>query len=231
MTKGSQLLPLLLLVVAVLPLSHGKRAKVVDDSTAPSYGLGCSWPMENGVFACDDALLGGVEHRLAIYRDYLKGCVGHYGQEPCDKEEAQRVLDNSIKPMSMRNYTNTGFMKTQVPREIMTWLNQHWQDYKNDNLQEFWGNAKLPRNNMWVAPANHTNMHRNGHDNAVKSMEIMKPIVEKWTGGVDIRPTSMYGIRVYQRGTIIVPHVDRYPLIISAIINVDQDVEEPWPLE
>ena len=27
------------------------------------------------------------------------------------------------------------------------------------------------------------------------------------------------------------PHVDRLPLVSSAIINVDQDVDEPWPLE
>ena len=26
-------------------------------------------------------------------------------------------------------------------------------------------------------------------------------------------------------------HVDRLPLVVSAIINVAQDVDEPWPLE
>ena len=26
-------------------------------------------------------------------------------------------------------------------------------------------------------------------------------------------------------------HIDRDPLISSCIVNVDQDVEEPWPLE
>ena len=30
---------------------------------------------------------------------------------------------------------------------------------------------------------------------------------------------------------MLAPHVDRNPLISSAIINVDQDVDEPWPLE
>lgn len=41
----------------------------------------------------------------------------------------------------------------------------------------------------------------------------------------------MYGIRVYKEGAILAPHVDRLPLVSSAIINVDQDVDEPWPLE
>ena len=40
-----------------------------------------------------------------------------------------------------------------------------------------------------------------------------------------------YGIRVYKEGSILAPHVDRLPLVSSAIINVAQDVDEPWPLE
>jgi hypothetical protein len=32
-------------------------------------------------------------------------------------------------------------------------------------------------------------------------------------------------------GAILSPHVDRYPLVTSCIINVAQDVDEPWPLE
>jgi prolyl 4-hydroxylase len=43
--------------------------------------------------------------------------------------------------------------------------------------------------------------------------------------------SDIYGIRVYTSGSILATHVDRDPLISSAIINVDQRVEEPWPLE
>ena len=49
----------------------------------------------------------------------------------------------------------------------------------------------------------------------------------KWT----LSPTSLYGVRVYKEGSILAPHVDRLPLVTSAIINVDQDVDEDWPLE
>lgn len=41
----------------------------------------------------------------------------------------------------------------------------------------------------------------------------------------------MYGVRVYTDGAILSTHVDRMPLVTSAIINVDQDVDEPWPIE
>lgn len=49
----------------------------------------------------------------------------------------------------------------------------------------------------------------------------------KWT----LSPTSMYGIRVYKENSVLAPHVDRLPLVTSAIINVAQDVDEDWPLE
>lgn len=54
--------------------------------------------------------------------------------------------------------------------------------------------------------------------------------IEKWTGHRQAE-CSLYGIRVYKEGSILSPHVDRLPLVSSAIINVAQDVDEPWPLE
>lgn len=49
--------------------------------------------------------------------------------------------------------------------------------------------------------------------------------------GRKIVPVSLYGIRIYTDGAVLAPHVDRLPLVSSCIINVDQDVDEPWPIE
>jgi hypothetical protein len=38
------------------------------------------------------------------------------------------------------------------------------------------------------------------------------------------------GIRVYHEGAFMLPHVDRLPLVASAMIGVAQDVDEDWPL-
>merc|ERR1712226_1735567 len=32
-------------------------------------------------------------------------------------------------------------------------------------------------------------------------------------------------------GSVLATHVDRMPLVSSAIVNVAQDVDEPWPIE
>jgi prolyl 4-hydroxylase len=67
---------------------------------------------------------------------------------------------------------------------------------------------------------------------AIKRMvtEQVQEILEAWSGQTLV-PTSVYGIRAYRNQSILAPHVDRLPLVISAIINVDQDCDEPWPLE
>lgn len=54
--------------------------------------------------------------------------------------------------------------------------------------------------------------------------------LEEWTSQ-ELQPVSMYGIRVYGEGAVMMPHVDRLPLIASAMICVAQDVDEPWPIE
>jgi len=62
----------------------------------------------------------------------------------------------------------------------------------------------------------------------------LKLILGKWAN-VDphtLEGSSVYGIRRYWNGSILENHVDRgQQLILSAIINVDQEVDEPWPLQ
>jgi len=54
--------------------------------------------------------------------------------------------------------------------------------------------------------------------------------IQEWTGQ-ELTECSLYGIRVYKSDAVLATHVDRLPLVSSAIINVAQDLDEPWPLE
>ena len=71
-----------------------------------------------------------------------------------------------------------------------------------------------------------------GGGNKLKNMiwEASRHALQDWTGQ-ELTPTSLYGIRKYTEGAVLATHVDRMPLVTSAIINVAQDVDEPWPLE
>jgi prolyl 4-hydroxylase len=75
------------------------------------------------------------------------------------------------------------------------------------------------------------------HENVVggsklkqKIWDAAKETISDWNGQ-ELTQCSLYGVRVYYEGSVLAPHVDRLPLVSSAIINVAQDVDEPWPLE
>ena len=58
----------------------------------------------------------------------------------------------------------------------------------------------------------------------------LKLLMEQWCGK-ELLPTYVYGIRVYHRGAVLKCHQDRLEThIISAIINIDQQVDQDWPL-
>ena len=60
--------------------------------------------------------------------------------------------------------------------------------------------------------------------------DSLKPELEAWSK-TELIPTFVYGIRIYEKGAILSSHRDRLKThIISAIINVDQEVDEEWPL-
>merc|ERR1712238_1779 len=63
-----------------------------------------------------------------------------------------------------------------------------------------------------------------------KIWDVARIVLEEWTG-LTLKRANLYGVRVYQEGSILAPHVDRLPLVAAATINVAQDVDEDWPFE
>lgn len=63
--------------------------------------------------------------------------------------------------------------------------------------------------------------------------EGLASLVSGWAGGVELEPTQLYGIRIYSRGSRLIPHVDREDThALSLILNVDQGgIDEEWALE
>ena len=56
------------------------------------------------------------------------------------------------------------------------------------------------------------------------------PLAENWSN-LKLTPTSIYGIRRYRNMSTLLAHVDQTKShVISAIMNIAQDVEEDWPL-
>ena len=59
----------------------------------------------------------------------------------------------------------------------------------------------------------------------------LQKIMEGWANVKLNNNCITYGIRRYTRGAVLLQHVDRIPShIISAILQIDQKVDEDWPL-
>lgn len=52
--------------------------------------------------------------------------------------------------------------------------------------------------------------------------DAARDTISEWTGQ-ELTECSLYGIRVYKENAVLATHVDRLPLVSSAIINVAQD--------
>lgn len=207
-------------------------AIAIHSSTSVEYGVDCSWAQHSTDFKCGN-LLGNREQ---LYQDYMAGCRAYYGEEAfhaCDEAEESRIFDNRERVQHVYNFSEHGYHKTQVPNDAWNILYDYWLTFKDEHRTKevFEGGGNVV--NHWDVPTYMVNLFERGEasDIVVEAVyEMLRHELEAWTG-LEQRPVSLYGIRVYERGAILASHVDRYPLVTSAIINVDQELEEPWPLE
>jgi prolyl 4-hydroxylase len=125
-------------------------------------------------------------------------------------------------------------MKIRAPSRVRELLNSYWEANKNNKKMEQWGTGNIYANH-WASPTYMVSVEdgklRGGGAKLKTAIwDAAKSTIEQWTG-MELKPISQYGIRVYTDGAILNPHVDRLPLVSSCIVNVAQDVDEPWPLE
>lgn len=139
----------------------------------------------------------------------------------------------------IKNYTLLGFHKTRAPQHLINLLTNFWMNNTSPSTIHSIKDEEWPAGNTytnhWASPTKMLNLQDislklSGDTIRSKIYDGVKDILREWTG-VELSPTSLYGVRIYTDGAILAPHVDRNPLVISAIINVAQSVQEGWPLE
>jgi len=220
----------------------------VDDGVR---GVDYSWPMHHhDIRHANSAEREQVAHR---YSQFTKGCSFYYTEQECSTSDRERMNMNFMQPKSMQNYTTAGYAKVATPPVVLNMLQQFYQQHKDTTalMRETWppGNIYI---NHWastvkmlpiagVPPTSKSSRGGGGEDEPQQPslsfqqrqdiIAHIQPILETWSK-MPLQATSLYGIREYRRGSILSPHCDRLPLVLSAIINVAQSgMEEPWPLE
>ncbi|KAL7535344.1 hypothetical protein ACHAXR_006433 [Thalassiosira sp. AJA248-18] len=175
-------------------------------------------------------------NRQDFYDDFMEGCRNHEGaeHEACDETEADRIAMNLRQPQSMVNYTDLGFDKIKLPKKVFDSIVKFWEDNKGQEEVEEWFTGNTYTNHWesptWMLSVDDEKLHGGGNKLKNHIWEVARHSLESWTDE-ELTPTSLYGIRKYTEGAVLATHVDRLPLVVSAIINVAQDVDEPWPLE
>ena len=198
------------------------------------YGTQCSFAVTSmNLDGCDPEIL---DHRQTFYDDFMESCYHHYSKEDCMDVEKTRLAMNIRQPQSMINMTSTGYRKLKAPDSLVKILSDFYETNRANKVLEDWDFGNIFTNH-WESPTYMVNVEDTktvGGGAALKKAVWDAAIdgIAEWTGGVaKLRPVSLYGIREYTEGSILSPHVDRVPLVSSGIVNVAQDVDEPWPLE
>lgn len=166
-----------------------------------------------------------------LYDDFMKGC-NDASSGACQAGEEFRLKMNRLQPGGVLNFTETGFTKIRAPPALMESLQSFWKANKDKTAIE-WKQINS-YHNMWAEPVYFVSLEDaalgGGKDFQRDVWRGVRPLLEEWTG-MALSPVTMYGIREYRNNSILAPHVDRFPLVTSCIINVAQDVDEDWPLE
>lgn len=208
--------------------------------SAQHFGVDVSFPIHYNFVGVDidlsktNAVFGN--ERVEAYSKYIQGCNERYGKySHCMSNDEERMRLNLNQPRAQTNYTEIGFKKTKLSDETWSMLNTFWANVKaKENFPDSLKTEDWPEANTYV---NHweidTKMHfleKGKVEDAIWD-EIEQKMHEWIPSAFSFSKSSLYGVRVYREGHVLAPHVDRDPLISSAIINVDQEVTEPWPLE
>ena len=196
-----------------------------DAKAEMQYGVDVSYPIHHG-------LESGTFQWERWHRS-MEHCAKRYSKGSCDANERSRMQLNRVQPPLQRNYTELGYAKLKAPEGSYRRLKTFFDQFRNNEQEEAWpaGNTYT---NHWDSPTYMISLEdqrlRGGLALKTQIWNEVQAILEEWTGQ-KLKQTSLYGIRVYKEGSVLASHVDRLPLVTSAIINVDQDVDEPWPVE
>ena len=218
------------LVVGAVSGQEGEEngAVVADPTSLPTTEMiDESWPTQS-LEAFLESTTNHVQRQH--YIDYMEGCYELFGRELCHKNERDRMALNTMQPALMKNFTAIGDTKVATPVATQEILKQYLEKFQYNLDSEDWG--KQTHTNHWEAP---TDVHEINFFMPLEDRQTMQKQVqaelEKWCGAT-LTPVAMYGIRVYRKGAILAPHVDLVPLVISAVINVEQEQDgEDWPLQ
>jgi len=208
---------------------EGEGAEMVFEDG--EYGVDCSYPIHHKLNTKSPYPVKAMWAEK--YAKMMQGCYDAFSFRECDSNERARIEMNFDQPRSQHNYTEIGFKKMRAPQSAWEPLIAFWNQHKTQERAEGWPRGNTYVNNWEVASymvSLEDKTLEGGLNVKQQVWDAVRPVLEEWTGK-ELSPTSLYGIRIYKEGAVLASHVDRLPLVSSAIIQIAQDLDEPWPIE
>jgi len=141
--------------------------------------------------------------------------------------EQRRLYLNRDQPGVHAKFTKLGYEIRRMPTDLFKKLRDFWNVNRHRMTLEEW-DANNHHVNYWEAPSYTLWLP---DDIQMDLRNTLRPQLEDWVKQ-PLEYTALYGIRVYTNNSYLLNHVDRSAThAVSAIIQVDQRVDEDWLLE
>ena len=225
-----------LLMLSAVVLAHRGWAETTtaEKGEEVTYGLDVSFPAhyrvstnynKNGpsedasyrAAAGTDEPLQILGNRQELYLNHLNGCRERFSSTGdsylCDGYEYDRMLMNRRQPQSIINMTEIGFQKVRAPEHLIQLVEEFWKANQLIQTEEHWGIGNS-YHNYWKSPTMMVSVDDSGlrGSGAKLKREIwaaLSAVMEEWTQQ-ELQPSSLYGVRVYRQGAVMMPQYVTY---------------------
>lgn len=141
-------------------------------------------------------------------------------------ETPPQIAEWTAEQQAVVPYFGLGHRLTDIPDSVYLPLLEYWRAHRDEAVEE---------------PPDEDHMgttHGSGPATLIlaneelnyRCLEELRPTLEDWFGGPLVGEAA-YGLRIYQPGAFLHPHVDTLEThVISATMCIEQDIATPWPL-
>ena len=130
-----------------------------------------------------------------------------------------RTTDDYQNPESIRRYSKEGYSLRKIPFDLFYDI-RHWYDSNKDHIKP------EPSDPTWFL---NTDILYLTKELEKRLDDKIRPMVKEWVKE-EVQLSGIYGMRIYRNGAWLKNHFDRPGHILSGILNIDQDVDEDWPI-
>jgi hypothetical protein len=145
-----------------------------------------------------------------------------------DQNRWLRERDETTNDNELRNYflvegfpafTKTGFLAVPTPPKVKEFFMNFWNRRKRTRKLESWyaGSTQMGFHDV---PTTFVSLDQESWVRDQLANDVIKPIVEEWSGMSPLELTSFYGIREYKNNSWLRGHIDRIDTHVLSVTFV-----------